>query len=293
MKKALRYLFISGGSELVHGAGLGRFCPQWLGDRADLIAVGGDKSKEDSMWKDSTCEVFPSDLKKIVAAVIEVAVHIVMSTHIYEFCGHFYLQSDGGPIGLRSTAALAALIMKLWDVAWKQLLKKEMFEVLLYCRYVDDCRNFARPLKEGWRWIDGSFRFSVEWEEEDFLSGKTDLQRTTCELVKAMNSLVDFIQFEGEDASMFGNSRLPTLDLEVWVCEQSNQVRHAFFEKTTCPNRVVQKETALNRESIRSTLVQETVRRLKNCSVELPVVEKQLILSRFAQLSIHSCSRCC
>ena len=81
----------------------------------------------------------------------------------------------------------------------------------------------------------------------------------------------------------------------MWVCEQSNQVRHAFFEKTTCPNRVVQKETALNRESIRSTLVQETVRRLKNCSVELPVVEKQLILSRFAQkmrnsgFSVASC----
>ena len=94
---------------------------------------------------------------------------------------------------------LAALVMKLWDVAWLQLLKKEMIGVLLYCRYVDDCRNFVRPLLEGWRWVDGSFKFSKEWESEDILSGKTDLQRTTTELVKAMNSLIDFIQFEGEE----------------------------------------------------------------------------------------------
>ena len=64
------------------------------------------------------------------------------------------------------------------------------------------------------------------------------------ELVKAMNSLIDFIQFEGEDASMFGNSRLPTLDLEMWWCEQNEQVKFAFFEKTTCPNKVVQADTA-------------------------------------------------
>ena len=110
-----------------------------------------------------------------------------------------------------------------------------------------------------------------------------------------MNSLIHFIQFEGEDGSMFANSRLPTLDLEIWVCEESLSVKFSFFEKPTCPNRVVQKETALNEESVRSTLVQETVRRLKNCSLNLPVEEKQLILSQFAQkmrnsgFSLSSC----
>ena len=115
------------------------------------------------------------------------------------------------------------------------------------------------------------------------LSELTDTQRTTAELVKAMNSLIEFIQFEGEDGSMFENSRLPTLDVEIWVCEESNTVKHSFFEKPTCPNRVVQKDTALNEESVRSTLVQETVRRLKSCSRNLPIEEKQLILSKFAQ----------
>ena len=41
-----------------------------------------------------------------------------MSTHVYTFGGKFYLQKDGGPIGLTSTACLAALVMKLLDMAW-------------------------------------------------------------------------------------------------------------------------------------------------------------------------------
>ena len=112
-KKAMRYLFINGGTELIKDAGLSRFCPTYLGDRSDLLTVGGDKAKEDSMWRDSNREVFETDMKRIAATVVEVAIHIVMGTHVYSFCGHHFLQRDGGPIGLRSTAALAALIMKL------------------------------------------------------------------------------------------------------------------------------------------------------------------------------------
>ena len=148
-KKAMRFLYITGGQELINQCGLERFSPRWLGDRGDLLTVGGDKSKDESMWRDSSREVFTSDMKKIAAAVLEVAIHIAMSTHVYQFCGRFFLQKDGGPIGLRSTAALASLIMKIWDISWLQLLKKEMVEVLLYCRYVDDYRSFLRPLLEG------------------------------------------------------------------------------------------------------------------------------------------------
>ena len=96
-------------------------------------------------------------------------VNLVMSTHIYVFCGKYFLQRLGGPIGLRSTATIAALIMKLWDQAWVRLLEKENLGVLEFFRYVDDVRNFVFSLYEGWRWSEGSFKQSQEWEEEDFL----------------------------------------------------------------------------------------------------------------------------
>ena len=49
------------------------------------------------------------------------------------------------------------------------------------------------------------------------------------ELVKAMNSLVEFIQFEGEESGMFGDYRLPTLDTSLWVCEVTGLVKFSFL----------------------------------------------------------------
>ena len=180
-----------------------------------------------------------------------------MSTHVYTFQGRFFIQSDGGPIGLRCTASLASLIMKLWDVLWLRLLRREGIELIDFLRYVDDARTFLRPLLEGWRWDGNMFKFTEDWFEEDMLSGLRDDERTTRELVSAMSSLIDFLRFEGEEAGMFENFRLPTLDTELWVCEKTGVIKHAFFEKPTCPNRVLHKETALSESSIRATLTQE------------------------------------
>ena len=134
---------------------------------------------------------------------MEIAITVAMCTHVYTFAGKFDLQRDGGPIGLRSTPALASLIMKLWDMAWVKLLEKENFVFDLYFRYVDDNRLFARPLLEGWYREEKSFKFSNEKLILDMESGESDQQRTTREIVKAMSSLVNFLEFEGEESSMF------------------------------------------------------------------------------------------
>ena len=90
----------------------------------------------------------------------------------------------------------------------------------------------------------------------------------------AMSSLVSFLKFEGEDSSMFLNNRLPTLDTEIWVDPESGLIKFAFYEKPMCPNRILQKTTALSEDSIRASLTQDAVRRLKNCSLDLDITEK-------------------
>ena len=100
----LRYLRIVGGVQLLEKAKLGRLAPTWNGDRADLVSVGGKKSKDAKSWKDTKRDIWKIDKKRIVALLVEVLVNLVMSTHVYRFAGKVYLQSDGGPIGLRSTA---------------------------------------------------------------------------------------------------------------------------------------------------------------------------------------------
>ena len=211
-----------------------------------------------------------------------------MTTHMYQFCGRYFLQQNGGPIGLRSTASLASLIMKIRDCLWLKLLKGEGIDLLLFFRYVDDVRCFLRHLQEGVRWNGSEFEFKEKWKEEDILAGETDQKRTTDQLVVAMSFIILFLEFEGEESGMFAAERLPTLDSALWVCERSETILYSFFEKPTCPNRVLQKDTALSEMSIRASLTQETVRRLKNCSVSLPNSEKQTILSQYAQKLVNS-----
>ena len=132
--------------DLLNSVGLGHLAPKWMGDRSDLLAVGGKKSKGEEGWRDTSRIINKSDVRKIVALTVEIGVNVVMCSHVYQFCGKYYLQVNGGPIGLRSTATLASLIMKLWDQAWVNLLVREGFFLLLYFRYVDDSRTFGPPL---------------------------------------------------------------------------------------------------------------------------------------------------
>ena len=85
--------------------------------RESIISVGGEKSREDEMWRDSLREPTDFEKEKIVAHVIEIAVLVAMSNHLYTFGGNTYIQASGGPIGMRATASLANVIMKVWDVA--------------------------------------------------------------------------------------------------------------------------------------------------------------------------------
>ena len=284
----MRFIKLVGGVELLERAGLRRHCPTWSGKREDLLTIGGDTARGDKHWRDTKKAIFNTEKKKILATVIEIAVNIVMSTHIYVSCGKYFIQVNGGPIGLRSTASLASIIMKLWDNAWLELMEHEEIDLLDHYRYVDDVRDFLRPLLLGVRWNDGNFVFKQEWKKEDIESEKTDQERTVRELVLAMSSLVDYLEFEGESSEMFDSAKLPTLDTEIWYDSSANKVFYSSFEKKTCPNRVLQKQTALSETCIRASLTQEVVRRLKNCSRDLPNTVKQEILSTFCQKMLNS-----
>ena len=145
--------------------------------------------------------------------------------------------------------------MNLWDIAWSKFMEREMVDILLYFRYMDEIHNFLRPFNEGWRWDGFWFSYSKTWEDKDYVCCLTDQQRTMRELVKAMSSVLEFIQLEGEVAEMFGE-RLTTLDTELWICDVTGEVRYSFFEKPTVPNRLLQKDSALNQTTIRVSLVQ-------------------------------------
>ena len=87
--------------------------------------------------------------------------------------------------------------MKIWDMAWSNLMSREGIKSLVYKRYVDDIRNLLYPLSEGWRWAGNRFTFCEKLYEKDMASSspRSDQIRTREELTKAMCSLVYFLTY--------------------------------------------------------------------------------------------------
>ena len=104
-----------------------------------------------------------------MAEVMRLAVERMYGTHLYTFGGKCYKQREGGPIGLRSTCALAHVVMERWDMKWKERIKSNNIELEEDGRYVDDTRAYLYPIRAGWRWEEGSLWFRKEWEREDEL----------------------------------------------------------------------------------------------------------------------------
>ena len=284
--RALRYIRIVGGVDYMVENGLKHLIPVWKGKKGWLLKVGGEKAKDDGLWKNTNKQLTEKDKKKILSHVVEIGVIVAMSTHLYTFGGETFIQSSGGPIGMRSTASLASVIMKGWDVAWRKLMDREDIIMDMVVRYVDDCRVFLPALNEGWYWDGGSFQFDWERRRKDLEGDTTDEERTVNEITKAMCTLSSFLEFTGESASMFENKRLPTLDIEIWW--ENSQVCFSFYEKPQVPNRVLLKGTALPITTVRASLVQEIVRRMKNCGESVTVQERGRILSTFSQKLVNS-----
>ena len=146
---ALKYLRVTGGDDHVREIGLANVAPRWLGKRPDLITIGGDAMKEDASWTKLRRNLNEHEIRLVVSRVIETAVLICMSTHVYSSGPDLYIQCAGGPIGMRFTASLANIVMKQWDKAWVKLLKRENLKFDLFLRYVDDCRLFMPSINPG------------------------------------------------------------------------------------------------------------------------------------------------
>ena len=209
-EKALKYLRVSGGDDHIKELGLSKIAPKYLGSRPDLITIGGEAITDESKWTKMKRDLSEREKRLVIARVVETAVLVCMSSHIYSFGPDLYIQCTGGPIGMRYTASLASVVMKQWDKAWTSLLQREGIDYDLFLRYVDDCRLCMRPLNQGWIWNGETFMYSEESARDDEEKGISHTERTTREITKAMCSMTTFLTFTGEDSTMFTDCTLPT-----------------------------------------------------------------------------------
>ena len=112
-ESAMKYLLITGGACHIKELGLEQVAPRWAGQRQDLLTVGGEGLESKEKWTNCGRELLEHQKKKIIGRVVETAVLVCMGTHPYCFGEELFLQQEGGPIGMRFTASLANLVMKM------------------------------------------------------------------------------------------------------------------------------------------------------------------------------------
>ena len=211
--------------------------------------------------------------KQVLAKVMKTAVLAIFKTHTYSFAARFYLQTKGGPIGLRSTCCVARLIMMWWDDKLVEAVEAAGLRMISGARYMDNIRVWCHAVRLGWRMVDGVLMFSSKWRQEERLAGVTPLQKTTKVLEDIMNGICGWLVLTMETEDMF-NGVLPTLDLEIWV-RDDNKILYQYFEKTMVPNMVLHRRSAMPEGTRRATLNQEMIRRMVNTS-EMMNMDKRL-----------------
>ena len=245
----------------------------------------GPTTNDKVQWVFPSVELTEWEKRKIMSEVMRLAVEMMFNTHCYRFGGKVYRQTEGGPIGLRSTCAVARVVMARWDVKFKTRLEDNSIRSELDGRYVDDGRLVLYAIRAGWRWHQGALWYRQDWEVKD--RALSDVERTKRAIQGAMQGLTSCLSFTVETEEDFSDGWLPTLDLKMRISED-NQIWYTFFEKPTGSDRCLQAGTALNQNCLMRSLSNDVMRRMANISKHMPIQEKVKVLDRFCQKMTNS-----
>ena len=206
-------------------------------------------------------------------------------SRIYNFGGRIFHQSQGGPIGLRGTCAVARIVMQMFDSRWKEILRNNKIRTWEIMRYVDDSRAILPPIRCGWRWNQGRLQYCERWRMED--KDTSNEKRTKEILGKTMENVEEYLSFPVESGEDFKEGWLLTLDTTIKV-EEDNTVMYRFYEKETTTNQTVQKSSAMEENCKIQILANDMVRRLANTREAVSNKEISRIVDGYGRKLLNS-----
>ena len=292
--------------------GLTRILPRRLytkGSKPDITGTGPmckngmDDNEDEDMWYFPNTELTEIEKRKLIACTMEIAVRAIFSNHLYEFDNKTYLQSDGGPIGVRLAGTVARAIMANWDSTLNKIMAEHNLTVRIISRYVDDIATLLTAIKMGVRWCKccKKLAYMKEWEEEDRKSNKDNTERTANIIKDMMNSIMKNIQVTVETPNNFDDKTLPILDIRCWVeplqeeesLHQDNQqprqkLLYSFFSKPMSSKLCMMKTSAIPEQMKIQTLSNDCIRRQKNVSELLGQEERDKVTDGYASMLIQS-----
>ena len=226
--------------------------------------TGGPKVRsENDSWIPPARKPTRRQKKKMLGCLIRTAIRLVMKNHFYSFDNEIRNQRKGGAIGNKLTERCGKLLMKRHDKKYLKLLSKLKIENELFERYVDDTTDGLVALDPGVRFIGKKLVKSEELIEED--KNVPEDQRTMNVLRDIGNTIYKCVQFTIDCSSLHPElKKVPVLDLQVYV--EENQFKHEFYEKPVASKFVIPYSSAHSRKMKMGVLVEEGLRRLRNCS---------------------------
>ena len=200
--------------------------------------------------------------------------------HTYNYANTIKRQARGGPIGLDLTGGIAQVYMIWWNNELRRRLTNIGIHLCMKKCYVDDVNYGLPPTPPGARYLDGELYIEEALTIQDTLV--PDDERTMRIILAVGNDIHESTQLEYDCPSKYDDNKMPILDLKVWVNED-NVIMHEFYAKDVSSKAVVHCNSALPENVKRTVLSQEGLRRLLNCSRQIPWDEKAKHLTEFSK----------
>ena len=100
-------------------------------------------------WVFQSQDPTPGEVKKLIALLVKHMMKLAFKGHVYKFGDKIFLQTKGGPIGLRLSGSVARLILLWFDKQLIKIAKLNQIKVHLYKRYIDDVEGVLSKIKIG------------------------------------------------------------------------------------------------------------------------------------------------
>ena len=261
------YLALNRTPDQLREKGLHEYCPRRrtdVGRPPKMTGCGMAEQREKRFTSFHEAENGEPDqhtCKKMIAEAISIGVEFVMKNHLYIFNKEVRKQSKGGPIGLALTGDVAQVFMCWWDQELIKRAEDEGLEMVFYKRYVDDGKTIARRIRDP---------IPVETDEEADVTIMKEIQQVADDIHESIKVTYDC-------PSINKDLKLPHLDLKVWLQSVDDgdrgkriYIMHEFYYKDVATKAVIHARSAIPTKTMRTTLAQEVIRILRNCSRRLP-----------------------
>ena len=173
-------------------------------------------------------------------------------------------------------------MLKRFDRKFKALLETLNIEIDLYKRYVDDLTKALAPLAPGVRFVEEDMKMVRMPELEESDSEECDDKRTFEELRKIANTIYQCVQFTTDTPSSHEEEMCPVLDLQVAI-GVDGLICYKFFSKPCASKFVIPEKSAHSKQMKMAVLVEEGLRRMRNCSRGMEWSDRRVVMVEWAK----------